>query len=94
MSAGKFIKQKVQIFQSLRAARTSERCRVWADGVEASRWSRELRAMSSSRWEGVRYQADEGESARKNQPKMPRQTEGMPSMMRSLGGMHKLGKSS
>ena len=88
------MRQKIQTFQSWSAATTSVRWRVWAEGVEASRSSRALRAMMSWRSEGVRYQAEEGESARKNQPKTPRQMEGRPSMMRSLGGIHELGKPS
>lgn len=87
MSPAKFMAQNSQIFQSFGAARTSERCKTLADRVEASRpCSRSLRRTSSCRSRGERYQADSGSLARRNQPKMPRHTDGMPSMMSSLGG--------
>ena len=84
MSAGKLRRAKAQTFQSLKAATTSARWGVWAEGTKASRCSPAVRSTSNWRSDGERYQAVSGESARKNQPNMPRHTDGIPSIISNL----------
>lgn len=84
MSAPKLATQKVQTFQSFNALKTSALWRVCAEGVEASGSSFSRLTMISWRCSVDRYHADCGSSAKKNQQMTPRQTEGIPSIMRSL----------